>query len=212
MEPIEVEGKTIDEAVDNAVTLLKTPKERLFIETISNGSQGFLGVIGSKKARIRASILKDPAEEKKEKATLHLEKLLTLANLSAPVTATMADNKIFLTIHGDGTGLLIGKRGQTLDALQYVVNKMVNRDPENRIPVIVDTENYRNRREEKLVSIAQRLGERAKRQRIPVTTGPLSSQERRVIYVALQDNPDLTAKSEGEGELKRVIIAPRKRS
>lgn len=212
MEPIEVEGKTIDEAVENAVTLLKTPKERLLIETISNGSQGFLGVIGSKKARIRASILKDPVEEKMEKATLHLERLLSLANLSSSVTASFAENKIFLTIRGDGTGLLIGKRGQTLDALQYLVNKIVNRDPEGRIPIIVDTENYRNRREEKLVSIAHRLGERAKRQRMPVTTGPLSSQERRVIYVALQDNPDLTAKSEGDGELKRVIIAPRKRS
>jgi spoIIIJ-associated protein len=212
MEPIEVEGKTIDEAIDNAVALLKTPKERLLIETISNGSQGFLGVIGSKKARIRASVLINAAEDKKEKATLHLEKILSLAHLTSPVTATITDNKIFLTIHGDGTGLLIGKRGQTLDALQYLVNKAVNRNPENRIPVIVDTENYRNRREEKLVSIAQRLGDRAKRQRTAVTTGPLSSQERRVIYVALQDNPDLTAKSEGEGELKRVIIAPRKRS
>jgi spoIIIJ-associated protein len=99
----------------------------------------------------------------------------------------------------------------TLDAIQFIVNKAVNRDPADRTPIIIDTENYRNRRESKLVSTAQRLRDRAKRQRSKVTTEPLNPQERRVVYIALQNDPDVTAKSEGEGALKRVAIYPNKR-
>lgn len=212
MEPIEIEGKTIDEAIEKAVEVLNTPKEQLDIEIISNGSQSFFNFLSSKKARIKASVVRNSGEEKKDKAQRLLKDILDLAKISASVGAMLKDDKIFLTIEGDGSGLLIGKRGQTLDALQYLVNKMVNRDPNSRIPVIIDTENYRNRREAKLSDIAQRLGDRAKRQQMTVATGPLNPQERRVIYLALQNDPDLLAKSEGEGELKRVVIIPRKRN
>ena len=212
MEPIEIEGKTIDEAIEKAVEVLNTPKEQLDIEIISNGSQSFFNFLSAKKARIKASVVRNGGEEKKDKAQRLLKDILDLAKMSASVSAMLKDDKIFLTMEGDGSGLLIGKRGQTLDALQYLVNKMVNRDPNSRIPVIIDTENYRNRREAKLSDIAQRLGDRAKRQQMTVATGPLNPQERRVIYLALQNNPDLLAKSEGEGELKRVVIIPRKRN
>jgi len=210
MEPMEFEGKTVEEAIEKAEQILNAPKEQLNVEILANGSQSLFGLLSSKKARIRASVLQDPAEEKKEQAKKHLEDILRLADIPASVNAEANADKIFLTIDGDGSGLLIGKRGQTLDALQYLVNKMVNRHPKNRVRVIVDTENYRNRREAKLVSIAQRLGDRAQRQRTTVATGPLNPQERRVVYLALQDNPDLSAKSEGEGKLKRVVIMPRK--
>jgi len=210
MEPIEIEGKTVEEAIEKAEQLLNAPKEQLNVEVIANGSQTLFGLISSKKARIKASVLQDSAEERKEQAKKHLEEILNLAEIPAAVKAEVLDEKVFLTIDGDGSGLLIGKRGQTLDAIQYLVNKMVNRQPKDRIRVIVDTENYRSRREEKLVSIAHRLGDRAQRQRSSVATGPLNPQERRVIYLALQDNPDLSAKSEGEGKLKRVVIMPRK--
>jgi len=212
METIEIEGKTVDEAIEQAIQLLNVSKEQLNIEIISNGSQGFFGFINSRKARIKVSVVQDPAEDKKEQAKKYLEKILDLAKMPAPVKAELIDKKIFLTINGDGSGLLIGKRGQTLDAFQYLLNRIVNRRPENRIPIIVDTENYRNRREAKLVSIAHQLGDRAKRQQVSVATGPLNPQERRVIYLTLQNNPDLMAKSEGEGELKRVVIFPRKQS
>ena len=210
MEPIEIEGKTVEEAIGKAEQLLNAPKEQLNIEVIANGSHTLFGLISSKKARIKASVLQDPAEERKEQAKEHLEEILRLAEIPASVKAEVLDEKVFLTIDGDGSGLLIGKRGQTLDAIQYLVNKMVNRQPKDRIRVIVDTENYRNRREEKLVSIAHRLGDRAQRQRTTVATGPLNPQERRVIYLALQNNPELSAKSEGEGKLKRVVIMPLK--
>lgn len=212
MEPIEIEGKTVEEAIGKAIQSLNVSKDKLSVEIISDGSQGFLGFIGSRKARIKVSVINNLVEGKKEQAKKFLEEVLRLAKIPGLVKAELADKKVFLTIQGDGSGILIGKRGQTLDSLQYMVNKVVNRHPEDRVPIIVDTENYRNRREAKLVSIAHRLGDRAKRQGITVATELLNPQERRVIYLALQNHPDLMAKSEGEGKLKRVVISPRSRS
>ena len=209
MELIEFEGKTVDEAIEKAVQFFNTPQERITIDITSDGSQGLFGLIGSKKAKIRACVVQDPVEEKKEKAKKYLTEILRLANITSSVRAELIDKKVFLTIKGDGSGLLIGKKGQTLDALQYIISKMVNQKPEERIPIILDTENYRQRREAKLATIAQRLGSQAKRQRKSVSTELLNPQERRVIYLALQNRPDLTAKSEGEGKLKKVIISPR---
>ena len=210
MEPIEFEGKTVDEALEKAVEFFNAPKEKLSIDVISDGSQGLFGLIGSKKAKIKASlIMRDPVEEKKEKAQNFLTEILRLAKIPSSVRAELIDKKVFLTIKGDGSGLLIGKKGQTLDAIQYLISKMVNQKPEDRIPIIVDTENYRHRREANLAIIAQKLGSQAKRQKKSVATELLNPQERRVIYLTLQNHPDLTAKSEGEGKLKKVIISPR---
>ena len=210
MEPIEFEGKTVDEALEKAVEFFNAPKEKLSIDVISDGSQGLFGLIGSKKAKIKASlIMRDPVEEKKEKAQNFLTEILRLAKIPSSVRAELIDEKVFLTIKGDGSGLLIGKKGQTLDAIQYLISKMVNQKPEDRIPIIVDTENYRHRREANLAIIAQKLGSQAKRQKKSVATELLNPQERRVIYLTLQNHPDLTAKSEGEGKLKKVIISPR---
>jgi spoIIIJ-associated protein len=209
MEAIEFEGKTVDEAIEKAVQFFNAPKEKLSIDVTTDGSQGLFGLIGSKKAKIMANLMQDPVEEKKEKAQNFLTEILRLTKIPSSVQAELIDKKVFLTIKGDGSGLLIGKKGQTLDALQYLVSKMVNQKPEDRIPIIVDTENYRHRREAKLAIIAQKLGSQAKRQKKPVATELLNPQERRVIYLTLQNHPDLTAKSEGEGNLKKVIIFPR---
>jgi len=209
MEPIEFEGKTVDEALEKAVEFFNAPKEKLSIDVISDGSQGLFGLIGSKKAKIKASLMREPVEEKKEKAQNFLTEILRLAKIPSSVRAELIDKKVFLTIKGDGSGLLIGKKGQTLDAIQYLISKMVNQKPEDRIPIIVDTENYRHRREANLAIIAQKLGSQAKRQKKSVATELLNPQERRVIYLTLQNHPDLTAKSEGEGKLKKVIISPR---
>jgi len=209
MEATEFEGKTVDEAIEKAVQFFNSPKENLSIEVTSDGSQGLFGLIGSKKAKIKASLMRDPLEEKKEKAQNFLTEILRLAKIPSSVRAQLIDKKVFLTIKGDGSGLLIGKKGQTLDALQYLISKMVNQKPEDRIPIIVDTENYRHRWEANLTIIAQKLGSQAKRQKKSVATELLNPQERRVIYLTLQNHPDLMAKSEGEGKLKKVIISPR---
>ncbi|MCD6353074.1 MAG: Jag N-terminal domain-containing protein [Proteobacteria bacterium] len=212
MDSIEIEGKTVDEAIEKAREILNVAKEDLNIEVVSNGSQGFLGFLGSRKACIKAGVRRSPGEEKKEKAKKFLEEVFSLAKLPATVKSEIINKKLFLTIKGDGSGILIGRRGQTLNALQYLVNKVVNRDRETRIPVIVDTENYRKRQEAKLVSMARQLGDRAKRQQTSVATELLTPQERRVIHLSFQNSPNLIAKSEGDGELKKVIISPRRQN
>lgn len=243
----EYEGKTIDEAIENACKALNVPREKLNIEIISEGSSGFFG-LGSKKALIKAGLLSFDTEtlsrgfeaiddireeetvspaapavkiiEKKtdvaeapagliaERAREVLEGILSRMSLEAPVTFEETEDRIILNIHGDGGGLLIGKRGKNLDALQYIVNKAVNRQSDSRKMIIIDTETYRKRREESLVAMAKELGEKARRTQKPITVSHMNAHNRRIIHMALQDEEGLTTKSRGEGEFRKIVILP----
>jgi spoIIIJ-associated protein len=325
-EPLEIEGKTIDEAIEKACAEFHVPREKLNIEIISEGSAGFLG-LGAKKAKIRASLLSlditleaetpvvavlgkpprhqedqpwqeqreqppvresTPRGEQREPPPAHeaparrepkeqaarqedaarreqreqprhqetpprreqpeqreqrepqrsslgesataeaarpvmeptgaglaakqfLEGLLQLMHLECPVSVQETPDKIILNIEGDGGGLLIGKRGQNLDAIQYIVNKVVNRTASDRKMIIIDTEAYRKRREDSLISLAEKLGEKVKRTRKPVTVGHMHAHDRRVIHLALQNDESLLTKSRGEGEYRKIIIMPAKK-
>jgi spoIIIJ-associated protein len=139
-----------------------------------------------------------------------LRKILELIPLEANVRGENGDSKITLLIEGDRSGLLIGRKGKTLDALQFIVNKIVNKALDRKISVVVDSENYRKRREEILSEMALRMGEKAKRIKKPVTTTPLNPHERRIIHLALKEDEQLDTKSRGDGLLKRVIIIPKR--
>ena len=139
-----------------------------------------------------------------------LRKILELIPLEATVHAENSNGKISLLIEGDRSGLLIGRKGKTLDALQFIVNKIVNKALDRKISVVVDSENYRKRREEVLTEMALRMGEKAKRIKKPVTTSPLNPHERRIIHLALKEDGQLDTKSRGDGLLKRVIIIPKR--
>ncbi|MDP1990299.1 MAG: RNA-binding cell elongation regulator Jag/EloR [Syntrophales bacterium] len=273
MEVMEVEGKTIDEAIGNACSAFQVSREKLNIEIISEGSSGFLG-IGAKKAQIRASLLSidrmldapfdrpavkpktnelsvhvsGPASKRKaakvpevqnqaereerkinppapavrptpvvtggndepakEKAKRILEGLLTRMQIDSPVSAEETEEAIILNIKGDGSGLLIGKRGQNLDAIQYIVNKAVHHSVNGHKMIIIDTEAYRERREESLVAMAMKLGEKVKRTKKPVTVGHMNAHDRRIIHMAIQNDATLTTKSRGEGEYRKILILP----
>jgi len=116
-----------------------------------------------------------------------------------------------LNIKGDGSGLLIGRKGQTLDALEYLVNKIVHKGAEDKKRIVVDTENYRSRREESLVKLAQRLADKAKRMGRPVTISPMSAHDRRIIHLALQEDKTLHTWSTGTGLYRKIIISPEKK-
>ena len=279
MEVMEIEGKSIDEAIDNACSAFQVPREKLNIEIISEGSSGFLG-IGAKKALIRASLLSidmmldapftrpavkpktrqtsvqvsEPApkgkaarvpevqgrtvpvdrderkinppapsvrpafavtggdgEPAKEKAKRILEGLLTRMQIDSPVSVEETEEAIILNIKGDGSGLLIGKRGQNLDAIQYIVNKAVHHSVNGHKMIIIDTEAYRERREESLVALAMRLGEKVKKTKKPVTVGHMNAHDRRIIHIAIQNDETLTTKSRGEGEYRKILILPARR-
>jgi spoIIIJ-associated protein len=132
--------------------------------------------------------------------------------VEATVDLKEESERILLNIKGDGSGLLIGRKGQTLDALEYLINKIVHKGAEDKKRIVVDTENYRLRREDSLVQLAQRLAEKAKRLGRPVTISPMSAHDRRIIHLALQDDKTLRTWSTGSGLYRKVIISPEKKS
>ncbi len=126
------------------------------------------------------------------------------------VAGSLKDGSVNLNIEGDKTGLLIGRKGKTLDALQFIVNKIVNKSLEKRTRVIIDSENYRLRRQEFLVQMALKMGDKAKKIKRPVTTNLLNPHDRRIVHLALRNDQDLGTKGKGEGILKKVVIIPKR--
>jgi spoIIIJ-associated protein len=296
MEGIEIEGKTINEAIENACEEFNVPREKLNIEIVAEGNSGFLGM-GAKKALIRARLLsfdmaldevfpqkekETPAPERKKKhvvpaperagagsdaggnkavrdaatpkaqtsvspvatrptakpkapepvvkkadekphpvlsavdggetaadrAKRILEGILTRMQIVSSVTVEEKEEAIILNIQGDGSGLLIGKRGQNLDAIQYIVNKAVHDSTNGNKMIVIDTEEYRKRREESLLALAARIGEKVRKTRKPVTVGHMNAHDRRVIHMAMQNDETLTTKSRGDGEYRKIVILP----
>jgi spoIIIJ-associated protein len=243
METLEIEGKTIDEAIEKACYEFNVAREKLNIEIISEGTPGFLG-LGGKKAKIRASImsldvtLNAPLEQPQEmiqeetpddsgsgksketedsgesvgmKAKMFLEGILSRMNLSCSVTFEETSEMIVLNIKGDGSGLLIGKRGQNLDAIQYIVNRTVRKSSNVPKIIVVDTEDYRKRREDSLVALAEKIGNKVKKVKKAAALSYLNAHDRRIIHLALQNEKLLTTKSQGEGEYRKIIIMPAKK-
>jgi len=242
MNSMEIEGKTIDEAIEKACSEFNVSREKLNIEIISDGATGFLG-LGSKKAKIKASIMSidmtmdTPAAQSKRdaqkksspisgsiepegpedsettamRAKRILEGILLRMNLDCPLTVEETADKILLKIRGDGSGLLIGKRGQNLDAIQYIVNKAVSKYTNNRKMIVVDTESYRKKREESLIALAEKLAEKVRKSKKALTVGHMNAHDRRLIHLALQNDESLTTKSRGEGEFRKIVIMPAKK-
>ena len=225
MKYVETEGKTIEEAISKACEELKASREELKIEVLANGSSGFLGLVGAKRAQIRATLRETAVAAEKETglpadASSHmaaetarktLQDLLGLLEIEAGIDLKEEPERILLNIKGDGSGLLIGRKGQTLDALEYLINKIVHKGAEDKKRIIVDTENYRSRREESLVLLAQRLGDKAKRLGRPVTISPMSAHDRRLIHLALQEDKTLRTCSTGTGLYRKIVISPEKK-
>jgi len=224
MKFVETDGRNLEEAVQKACELLQTSREDLDVEILENRSSGFLG-IGARKARIRAALKEAaPAAARKTdpspaaenglggKAQAALKGLLEHLDMEARVELKEDEERIYLNIQGDGGGLLIGRKGQTLDALEYLVNKMVHKNQEGKKRIVVDTENYRTRREDSLVKLAQRLGEKARQLGRPVTISPMNAHDRRIVHLALQNDRSLRTRSTGTGLYRKVIISPDKKS
>ena len=213
MEPYEFEGKTTEEAIQNASSELNLPVEELRIDIIEPGSAGIFGLVGGKKAKIKVTFQSTPKVDEENGLVLAkdaLEKILTLIPVEATVNAAQNDHNISLNITGDKTGLLIGRRGKTLDALQFIVNKIVNKAMEKKLRVVVDSENYRQRRKESLTQLAFRMGDKAKRIRKTVTTNPMNPSDRRIIHMTLREDQGLETRSRGEGILKKIMIIPKR--
>jgi spoIIIJ-associated protein len=141
-----------------------------------------------------------------------LEAILSRMSVEAEVRGSMSGEAVYLDIKGDGSGLLIGKKGQTLDSLQFLVNKIINKanPPGSKIEIVVDTENYRKRKTENLREMALKMSEKAKRTLKPVSFNPMPAGERRIVHLILAEEREVYTKSYGEGPLRRIIVYPRR--
>ena len=147
---------------------------------------------------------------KREEAAKTLREILDRMGIEAEVSAFDDGDRIILDAHGAESGLIIGKKGATLDALQYVINRIISKKPNDGPGVIVDAEGYRGRREDSLADLARRLAEKAIKSGRPVPVEPMSPHDRRIVHVTLAEHPDVTTESEGEGVFRRVVIFPKK--
>ncbi|MCM1252437.1 MAG: protein jag [Clostridium sp.] len=207
MDFIEFSAKTVNDAITEACQKFVVTSDKLDYEVVEEGSSGFLG-IGSKpaviKARVKSSI-KDSAKD-------FLNSVFQAMNLTVVVDINYDEmnNSMNIDLSGDEMGVLIGKRGQTLDSLQYLVSLVVNKDVENYIHVKVDTENYRQRRKETLENLAKNISYKVKRTKRPVSLEPMNPYERRIIHSALQNDKYVTTHSEGDEPFRHVVVVLKK--
>ena len=213
MEPIEVSAKTLDEAITKACIELGAASGDIEYDILETGTNGILG-IGAKPYIIRAK-LKEAAEPSLEdKAVEFLSSVFEGMGMEVDIKTSFEEENRELSIEfsGEDMGVLIGKRGQTLDALQYLTSQVVNKGLENYVRVKVDTENYRERRMETLETLAKNISYKVKRTRRPVALEPMNPYERRIIHSALQGDKDVTTRSEGEEPYRHVVICCRKKN
>lgn len=208
MSVLEIEEKTVEDAIAVACQKLNLPREKLEFEILSKGSSGIFGIVGARKARIRVTTKALCAEGAADRGKDILAEILKHVDLPTVIEAEMREDQVYLNIISNGTGLLIGKRGKTLGALQHLVTKILHREVGENVAVIVDTENYRSKRESSLTELAQQLCDKVKKSRRSLTTGPMNAQDRRIIHLALKEDLEVRTKSKGEGNLRRVVIYP----
>ena len=204
MDMITVSAKTVDDAITKALIELETTSDKLVYEVVDKGSAGFLGIC-AKPAIIRAR--KEVTLE--DKAVGFLKQVFEAMSLPVEIQVSYNDEEKEMSINlvGEDMGILIGKRGQTLDSLQYLVGMVVNKGSEGYIRVKLDTENYRSRRKETLETLAKNIAYKVKRTKRSVSLEPMNPYERRIIHAALQNDKYVTTRSEGEEPFRHVVIA-----
>ena len=203
---VEKTGKTIDEAVNAALSELGCEKDDAQIEVVDEGSKGLFGLFGSKEVRVRVSY-EAPQAQKPHRAEEFLTGLFEKLGVSANLSLTEDDERITVDVTGDNVGILIGRRGETLDAIQYLTNLVTNKGQEEFTRVTVDVENYRQKRKETLVALANKIAARVEKYKRNVVLEPMNPYERRIIHETLQQNPAVTTFSTGEEPNRKVVVA-----
>lgn len=207
MDMMTFSAKTVDEAVTKALIELGTTSDKLEYEVVDKGSAGFLG-IGSKPAMIRAK----KKESIQDSAVEFLARVFKAMDMEVDITAAYNDeeNELSVNLEGDDMGILIGKRGQTLDSLQYLISLIVNKNSDGYLRVKLDTENYREKRKKTLETLAKNIAYKVKRTKRPVSLEPMNPYERRIIHAALQNDKFVLTRSEGEEPFRHVVIGLKK--
>lgn len=203
MKTIETIGKTVEEALQNALQELKVTKDKVDVEIIEEGSKGLFNLIGSKPAKVKVTVKKNQIDD----AKTFLSDVLTSMGVTAEIEIKEEKDTLYINLSGSKMGLVIGYRGETLDSLQYLVSLVINKDhdlPYKR--VVLDTENYRSKREETLMRVAQKTAYKVRKSGRPYKLEPMNPYERRIIHSALQNYKDINTYSEGEEPFRRIVV------
>ncbi|THB63447.1 MAG: KH domain-containing protein [Desulfovibrio sp.] len=208
----EFEGKSIDEAIEAACDFFDEEREKLELEILNDSKGGIFGLVGGRKAMVKARLLDTNAELKALVADI-------IHRLCRPITGVeemelhmdVEPGRVYVVIHDEEhSGLIIGREGQTLAAIQYLANRIAAKRLPEPMRIQIDTDDYRERQDENLRQLALHLAEKAKSNGRPQSTRPLSSYHRRVVHMALQEDGSVQTRSKGEGPMKRVLILPKR--
>lgn len=200
----EQEGTTVEEAMESALQELGVTRDKVRVTVLSEAKKSLFGLV-SKPAKVRVSLREDISSTPEG----ILSTILNQMGIESQVESRISDGNIYLDIKTPNAGLVIGRRGRTLDAMQHILNCIVNRSSLVKRRIIVDTEQYRERREEILVNLAQKLASRVKSTGQEVVVDPMNPQDRRIVHLALQDDEEVTTFSRGEGSFRSVVITAR---
>ena len=221
MENLEVSAKTVEEAIQQALNQLGVSREEVKVTVLNEGRQGILG-LGSEEARVRVELLEsqpesDMAGEVRDVLETLISKMGIVASVMPLAEPPVGGGKeapppIAFNIEGEELGILIGRRGQTLSCLQFMVRLIMAHQTKYWLPIMIDVEGYKRRRYEALRALAWRMAEQVKIKAMPFTLEPMPAYERRIIHFALADDPDVTTQSTGEGEARKVVILPKEQA
>lgn len=206
MKSIEVVASTVEEAIEQALVQLDANELQVDIEVLEESKKALFGLFGGKEAKVRVTKKMNTEEIARD----FLLNLLNKMGVQAKLNVKLKQSNLYIDMSGAEMAILIGRRGQTLDSLQYLVSLVVNKDREEYIRVILDTENYRQKRKDTLERLAFKLAKRAKKINKDITLEPMNPYERRIIHSALQNNKFVTTKSEGEEPYRKVVIVVNK--
>lgn len=233
----EFEGKTKEEAIKSACEELGVSEEKLEIEVLSYGSTGIFGLVGAKKAQIKVTLREakkarideerpKPDKKEDEEKPVKEEDLEAVADIAqktsediisyvvddATVTVEKYPDVIKVRIEAGNAAILIGKHGRTLDALQFIIRKIVRKKTDTKVRISFDVEGYRDRRKASLTQMALRLGEKVKRSGKPATISPMNAYDRRIVHIALKDDTSVRTQSMGSGLFRKLVVLPQKRA
>jgi len=207
MKSMEATGKTVDEAIANGLEQMGCQREEVEIKILEAPYKGLLGIIGSKDARVQLTKIDRTEEETYE----FLSSLFETMNLDVKIHMEYEKDHLHIELSGPNMGMIIGKRGQTLDAIQYLTSLVANKHRDKYVKVHLNTENYRQKREETLIRLASKMAKNVKANRKKMVLEPMNPYERRIIHSALQTDPHVQTYSEGEEPYRKVAITPKKK-
>ncbi len=208
MRVAERSAKTVEEAIKLALTELSLNREDVEFEVIEEPKSGLFGLIGNKDAVVKVTEVLNY----KKQITSFLDMVFDKMRLKPEITIIEEEGTIQVNLQGEDLGILIGRRGETLDSIQFLANLFINKTSENYKKVIIDVEDYRKKREATLYGLAEKLSNKVKKTGRRISLEPMSPQERRIIHMALQNNKSVNTYSEGEEPFRKVVIAPKRNS